>query len=88
MQGLYFRSSATSIPASISAGSRRAFTAFWNGNWNALAQQLAQTILANISRAPEYSRDWTTLYKDMQAAARLIGIRLPGRGRSPKKLAR
>ena len=47
MQGLYFRSSATSIPASISAGSRRAFTAFWKSNWSALAQQLAQTILPN-----------------------------------------
>ena len=54
-----------------------------------LALRICQELSpAEIRRAPEYSRDWTTLFKDMQAAAELIGIRLPGRGRPPKKLAR
>lgn len=34
-----------------------------------------------------YAQDWTTLWKDMQAAARHIGLKLPSRGRPKKKSA-
>ena len=41
-----------------------------------------------ISTQPEYSRDWTTLFRDMKSAAELVGIRLPPRGRPARKPAR
>jgi hypothetical protein len=40
-----------------------------------------------ISKLPAYARDSTTLWKDMQAAARHIGLELPSRGRPKKKSA-
>lgn len=43
---------------------------------------------SEISSRPEYSRDWTTLYKDMKAAALLIGIKLPRPGRPRRNIAR
>jgi hypothetical protein len=42
-----------------------------------------------IAERREYSRDWTSLWRQMQSAAKLINLRLPGRGRprQPKKIA-
>ena len=40
-----------------------------------------------ISTRPEYSRDWTTLWRTMKAAADLVGVRLPRRGRPTRKIA-
>lgn len=39
----------------------------------------------DIATRPEYARDWTTLSRDIQAAAKLIGIGTPGRGRPARK---
>jgi hypothetical protein len=41
-----------------------------------------------IFSLPEYSRDWTTLSRDMKAAADLAGLRPPRRGRPTKNIAR
>jgi hypothetical protein len=41
-----------------------------------------------IRSRPEFSRDWTTLWKDLKSAAELVGIRPPRRGRPSKKSAR
>ncbi len=40
-----------------------------------------------IAKRREYARDWTTLSRSMQSAAKLIGLNLPGRGRPPQKNA-
>jgi hypothetical protein len=41
-----------------------------------------------ISSLPEYSRDWTTLAKDIKSAAELAGIERPRVGRPTRKVAR
>jgi hypothetical protein len=43
---------------------------------------------SEIAPRPEYSRDWSTLSRDLKAAAELIGIKLPRPGRPPKNIAR
>ncbi len=43
---------------------------------------------SQICRMRAYSRDWSTLSRDMKAAAELIGVRLPRRGRPKKNIAR
>jgi hypothetical protein len=40
-----------------------------------------------ISKLPAYARDWTTLSRDMRAAARHIGLKLPSRGRPKRESA-
>lgn len=41
-----------------------------------------------ISERPEYSRDWSTLAKDIRSAAKLIGLPQQSRGRPRKNSAR
>ena len=40
-----------------------------------------------ISKLPDYARDWTTLSRDMRAAARHIGLNLASRGRPKRESA-
>jgi hypothetical protein len=37
-----------------------------------------------ITKQPSLSQTWTSLFRDMQAAAQLIGLTIPGPGR-PKE---
>ena len=41
-----------------------------------------------ISKRPEYSRDWTTLSRDIKASAKVIGLHPPRPGRPSRNLAR
>jgi hypothetical protein len=38
-----------------------------------------------ITKQPSLSQTWTSLYRDMQAAAQLIGLTIPGRGRPTER---
>jgi hypothetical protein len=43
---------------------------------------------SDIAPRPEYSRDWSTISRDLKAAAELIGIKLPRPGRPRRNIAR
>ena len=57
--------------------------------YECLALRLCKGLSPNkISSLPEYSRDWTTLAKDIKSAAELAGIKRPRFGRPTRKVAR